>query len=78
MIAIYRALYRAREDLCKVAALQPAVALAQAKYRYCNKFQLTHMPRGNHAQSIARNGDQKEDKTLLQHSQLSQHGEFGM
>ena len=36
------------------------------------------MPRGNHAQSIASNGDQKEDKTLLQHSQLSQHGEFGM
>ena len=77
MIAIYRALYsyRAREDLCTVlAALQPAVAQA----KYCNKFQLTHMPRGNHAQSIARNGDQKEDKTLLQHSQLSQHGEFGM
>ena len=41
-----------------------------------NSFQLTHMPRGNHAQSIASNGDQKEDKTLLQHSQLSQHGEF--
>ena len=37
------------------------------------------MTRGNHAQSIASNGDQnilKEDKTLLQHSQLSQHGEF--
>ena len=32
------------------------------------------MPRGN--QSIASDGDQKEDKTLLQHSQLSQHGEF--
>ena len=31
------------------------------------------MPRGNHAQSIASNGDQKG---LLQHSQLSQHGEF--
>ena len=28
------------------------------------------------AQSITSNGDQKEDKTLLQHSQLSQHGEF--
>ena len=28
------------------------------------------------AQSIASNGDQKEDKTLLQHSQLSQHGEL--
>ena len=46
----------------------------QAKYR--NSFQLTHMPCGNHAQSIASNGDRKEDKTLLQHSQLSQHGEF--
>ena len=34
------------------------------------------MPRGNHAQSIASNGDQKEDKTLLQHLQLHQHGEF--
>ena len=34
------------------------------------------MPRGNHAQSITSNGDQKEDKTLSQHSQLSQHGEF--
>ena len=50
------------------------VAVAQAKY--CNLFQLTHMPRGNHAQLIASNGDQKEDKTSLQHSQLSQHGEF--
>ena len=61
-----------------VAAMQPRLRLvvyvAQAKY--CNSFQLTHMPRGNHAQSIASNGDQKEDKTLLQHSQLSQHGEF--
>ena len=27
--------------------------------------------------TIASNGDKKEDKTLLQHSQLSQHGEFG-
>ena len=41
-----------------------------------NLFQLMHTPRGNHAQSIASNGDQKEDKTLLQHSQLSQYGEF--
>ena len=41
-----------------------------------NLFQLTHMLRGNHAQSIASNGDQKEDKTILQHSQLSQHGEY--
>ena len=36
------------------------------------------MPRGNHAQSIASNGGQRarEDKKLLQHSQLRQHGEF--
>ena len=34
------------------------------------------MPRGNHAQSIASNGDQREDKKLLQHSQLSQRGEI--
>ena len=34
------------------------------------------MPRGTHAQSIASNGDRKEDKTLLQHLQLPQHGEF--
>ena len=28
------------------------------------------------SRSRAMHGDQKEDKTLLQHSQLSQHGEF--
>ena len=76
MIAIYREnqkLFRVLSStIHKVAALQPAVVQA----KYCNTFQLTHMPRGNHAQSIASNGDQKEDKTLLQHSQLSQHGEF--
>ena len=55
-----------------VAALQPAIAQA----KYLNTFQLTHMLHGNHAQSIASNCDQKEDKALLQHSQLSQHGEF--
>ena len=53
-------------------ALQPRRSASTS----CNSFQLTHMPRGNHAQSIASNGDQKEDKTLLQHSQLCQHGEF--
>ena len=43
----------------------------------CNSFQLTHMPHGNHAQLFARAmATKKEDKTLLQHSQLSQHGEF--
>ena len=52
------------------------VATRRSEAKYCNSFQLTHRPRGNHAQSIASNGDQKDDKTLLQHSQLSQHGEF--
>ena len=53
-----------------VAALQPRLRLAVAQGKYCNTFQLTHMPHGTHAQSIA------EDKTLLQHSQLPRHGEF--
>ena len=75
MIAIYREKIRNYLVLPFLAALRYC-AVAQAKY--CNKFQLTHMPRGNHAQSIASNGGQKEGKTLLQHSQLSQHGEFGM
>ena len=76
MIAIYRELFRVLSStIHKVAALQPAVATAIAQANYCNTFQLTHMPRGNHAQSIASNGDQKEDKTQ-EHSQLSQHGEF--
>ena len=50
-----------------------------ASTSYCNMrntFQLTHLPCGTHAQSIASNGDKKEDKTLLQHSQLPQHGVF--
>ena len=58
-----------------IAALPSQLQLAVAQAKYCNSFQLTHMPRGNHAQSIASYGDQKEDKTLLQHSQLSHHGE---
>ena len=61
-------------DATPVVTRRSALAVAQAKY--CNSFQLTHTPRGTHAQSIASNGDQKEDKALLQHSQLSQHGEF--
>ena len=76
------AMYREDQKLFRVlssteyAASQPRLRLAVAQAKYCNSFQLTHMPRGNHAQSITSNGDQKEDKTLLQHSQLSQHGEF--
>ena len=56
--------------------MQPRLRLAIAQANYCSSFQLTHMPHGNHAQSIASNGGQREDKTLLQCSQLSQHGEF--
>ena len=52
------------------------VATRHSEAKYCNSFQLTHRPRGNHALSIASNGYQKEDKTLLQHAQVSQHGEF--
>ena len=40
------------------SALQPRLRLAVAQAKYRNSFQLTHMPRGNHAQSIASNGDQ--------------------
>ena len=45
----------------------------QAKYCTCTSL---HMPHGNHAELIASNGGQKEDKKLLQCSQLLQHGEF--
>ena len=49
MIAIYREdqkIFRVLSStIHKVAALLPAVAQA----KYCNTFQLTHMPRGNHA-----------------------------
>ena len=47
-----------------IAALQPRLRLAVAQAKYCNSFQLTHMPRGNHAQSIASNGDQNEDDII--------------
>ena len=48
-----------------LAALQPRLRLAVAQAKYCNSFQLTHMPRGNHAQSIAReqcNGDRRKTR----------------
>ena len=79
MIAIYIGRIRLRVlsgTIHEVAALQPQLRLAIAQAKYCNMFQLTHTPRGNHTQSIVSNGDKKEDKTLLQHSQLRQHGEF--
>ena len=59
-----------------LVAIATPRCLAVAQANYCNSFQLTHMPRGNRAQSIASNGGQKEGKTLLQHLRLSQHGEF--
>ena len=37
-----------------VAAMQPRLRLAIAQAKYCNSFQLTHMPCGNHAQSRSR------------------------
>ena len=42
-------------DATPVVTRHSALAVAQAKY--CNSFQLTHTPRGTHAQSIASNGD---------------------
>ena len=76
MIAIYIAIGKIRNDLEIPNNSRVATPRRSANVRYCNSFQLMHMPRGYHAQSIASNDDQNEDKTLLQHSQLSQHGEF--
>ena len=59
-----------------VAAIANGCNSLVAQTSYCNSFQLTHMPRGNHAESIASNGGQREDRELLQCSQLRQHGEF--
>ena len=39
--------YRLNEGHCK-----PSCDSAIAQAKYCNSFQLTHTPRGNHAQSI--------------------------
>ena len=51
--------------------------------RYCNAFQLTLMPRVNHARSTYVDrlsqqlmAAQREGNKLLQRSQLRQHGEF--
>ena len=66
--------FRGATALLVAVATPRCLAVAQANY--CNSFQLTHMPRGNRAQSIASNGGRKEDKTLLQHLRLSQHGEL--
>ena len=71
---IYLFFIRGATALLVAVATPRCLAVAQANY--CNSFQLTHMPRDNRAQSIASNGGQKEDKTLLQHLRLSQHGEF--
>ena len=53
---------RGATALLVAVATRGCLAVAQANY--CNSFQLTHMPRGNHAQSNASNGDQKEDTKL--------------
>ena len=70
MIDIYR------EDQKLYRVVSSTIHSRSASASYCNTFQLTHLSRGTHAQSIASNGDEKEDKTLLQHSQLPQHGVF--
>ena len=44
-----------------VAIAAPRLPRHSASY---NSFQLTHMSRGNHAQSNAGNGDQREDTKL--------------
>ena len=45
-----------------IAAVATGCNLLVAQARYCNSFQLLmHMPNGNHAQSIASNGGQRED-----------------
>ena len=70
-------IYREDQKLYRVVSSTIHSRVARsASASYCNTFQLTHLPRGTHAQSIASNGDEKEDKTLLQHSQLPQHGVF--
>ena len=62
--AIIPACFRGATALL-VAVATPAATRRSASYR--SKFQLTHTPRGNHTLSIASNGGQKEDTTLLQH-----------
>ena len=72
-------IYREDQKLCRVVSstIHSRVARsASASASYCNTFQLTHLSRGTHTQSIASNCDKEEDKTLLQHSQLPQHGVF--
>ena len=73
-IIIYYSLRGATTLLVAAVATGCNLLVVQARYR--NSFQLTHMPCGNHAQSIASNGGQREDKKLLQCSQLGQHGKF--
>ena len=78
MIATYREdqkLFRVLSS--EIAALQPRLRIAIAQAKYCNTFQLTHMPRGNHAQSIASNGDEKEDEILCTPN-LASTESFGM
>ena len=69
-------LYYTRGNRTPGRRVATPVTTRHSEAKYCNSFQLTHRPRGNHALSIASNGYQKKDKTLLQHAQVSQHGEF--
>ena len=73
MIDIYREDQKLYRVVSSTIHSRVATPRRSASASYC---QLTYLPCGTHAQSIASNGDEKEDKTLLQHSQLPQHGEF--
>ena len=56
-----------------VAAVPTGCNSLVAQARYCNSFQLTHMSREDHAQSIeSAMVAQRKDKKLLQRSQLPQ------
>ena len=58
--------------------------LLEVQARYCNSFQLMHMPREDYARSTSMRSIElmsqqwrpKEKARLLQRSQLRQHGEF--
>ena len=56
-----------------VAAMQPVATRLSTSYAL-SSFQLTHRTRSDHVR--IGNGVRREDKNLLQLSQLRQHGEF--
>ena len=48
-----------------IALLVARMQLAVVQANYCSSFQLIHVPRGNHTQSIASNGGQREDHEFV-------------